>query len=121
MSDDEPEPGPRLGRTARPRGLSAGSPQSSRRTWPATRASWGATSRHPRTPKAHRKELVEPLIAEHRGRIVKLMGDGALCEFASAVDAVECAVRIQHGMAGREAEVPEAERSASASGSTSAT
>ena len=60
--------------------------------------------------KAHRKELVEPLIAEHRGRVVKLMGDGALCEFASAVDAVECAVAIQEGMAGRELDRPEAER-----------
>ena len=60
--------------------------------------------------KAHRKELVEPLIAEHRGRIVKLMGDGALCEFASVVDAVACAVAIQRGMAEREADVPEAER-----------
>ncbi|HEX6011574.1 MAG TPA: adenylate/guanylate cyclase domain-containing protein [Geminicoccaceae bacterium] len=61
--------------------------------------------------KTHRKELVEPLLAEHRGRIVKLMGDGALCEFASAVDAVECAIRIQRGMAEREeAAVPEEER-----------
>ena len=53
--------------------------------------------------KAHRKEFVEPLIAEHRGRVVKLMGDGALCEFASVVDAVACAVAIQRGMAEREA------------------
>ena len=60
--------------------------------------------------KAHRKELVEPLVAEHRGRIVKLMGDGALCEFACVVDAVACAVAIQRGMAEREADVPEAER-----------
>src|SRR5215207_4369499 len=60
--------------------------------------------------KAHRKELVDPLIAEHHGRIVKLMGDGALCEFASVVDAVACAVAIQRGMAEREAEVPEAAR-----------
>jgi adenylate cyclase len=60
--------------------------------------------------KAHRREFIEPLIAEHRGRVVKLMGDGALCEFASVVDAVACAVAIQCGMAGREAAVPEAER-----------
>jgi TolB-like protein/class 3 adenylate cyclase len=60
--------------------------------------------------KAHHKELVEPLIAEHRGRIVKLMGDGTLCEFASVIDAVECAVAIQRGMAGRERDVLEAER-----------
>src|SRR5215212_1050136 len=60
--------------------------------------------------KTHRKELVDPLVAGHRGRVVKLMGDGALFEFASAVDAVECAAAIQEGMAGREAGVPEAER-----------
>jgi class 3 adenylate cyclase len=53
--------------------------------------------------KAHRIELAEPLIAEHHGRVVKLTGDGALVEFASAVDAVECAVAIQAGMAEREA------------------
>jgi len=45
--------------------------------------------------KAHRKEKIEPLLAEHHGRIVKLMGDGALCEFASVIDAVACAVAIQ--------------------------
>jgi class 3 adenylate cyclase len=52
--------------------------------------------------KAHRVELAEPLIAEHHGRVVKLTGDGALVEFGSAVDAVECAVAIQNGMAERE-------------------
>jgi class 3 adenylate cyclase len=52
--------------------------------------------------KTHRKELIEPLLAEHRGRIVKLMGDGVLCEFGSVVDAVACAVAIQRGMAERE-------------------
>src|SRR6478735_343564 len=60
--------------------------------------------------KAHRKEFVEPLVAEYQGRVVKLMGDGALCEFASVVDAVRCAVLIQRGMAEREAALPEAER-----------
>src|SRR3954451_7091996 len=59
---------------------------------------------------AYRKELVEPLLAEHRGRIIKLMGDGALCEFASVVDAVACAVAIQRDMGERETGVPEAER-----------
>jgi class 3 adenylate cyclase len=44
---------------------------------------------------ARRKELIDPKIAEHGGRTVKLMGDGALVEFASIVDAVECAVTIQ--------------------------
>jgi adenylate cyclase len=60
--------------------------------------------------KAHRIDLAEPLIAEHRGRVVKLTGDGALVEFASAVDAVECAVAIQAGMAEREAAEPEERR-----------
>ncbi len=60
--------------------------------------------------KAHRKEFIEPLIAEQGGRVVKLMGDGLLCEFASAVDAVRCAVLIQQGMAEREAGVPAEER-----------
>jgi TolB-like protein/class 3 adenylate cyclase len=57
-----------------------------------------------------RKEFIEPLIAEYRGRVVKLMGDGALVEFASAVDAVECAVAIQNGVAEREAGEPEDRR-----------
>jgi TolB-like protein/class 3 adenylate cyclase/tetratricopeptide (TPR) repeat protein len=57
-----------------------------------------------------RKEFVEPLVADYRGRVVKLMGDGALVEFASAVDAVECAVAIQKGVAEREAAVPEDRR-----------
>jgi class 3 adenylate cyclase/TolB-like protein len=60
--------------------------------------------------KAHRKSFIEPLIAEHRGRIVKLMGDGALCEFGSVVDAVHCAVLVQQGMAEREADTPEDQR-----------
>jgi len=60
--------------------------------------------------KAHRREFIEPLIAEHQGRVVKLMGDGALVEFASVVDAVRCAVLVQQGMAEREAGVPEADR-----------
>ena len=57
--------------------------------------------------KTHRKEFVEPLVAEHGGRVVKLMGDGILCEFPSVVDAVQCAVLIQKGMAEREVDVPE--------------
>ena len=44
---------------------------------------------------ALRRELIDPMIAAHSGRIVKLMGDGALVEFASAVDAVICAIEIQ--------------------------
>jgi adenylate cyclase len=56
--------------------------------------------------KAHRKELVDARITEHRGRIVKTTGDGMLVEFVSVVDAVRCAVDIQRGMAERNAEVP---------------
>jgi adenylate cyclase len=59
---------------------------------------------------SHRKNLIDPEIAEHHGRIVKLMGDGALVEFASVVDAVECAVAIQQGMQERNAKVPENRR-----------
>ncbi len=53
--------------------------------------------------KAHRREAVDPAIAAHRGRIVKTTGDGLLVEFASAVDAVACAVAIQEKMAERAA------------------
>lgn len=55
--------------------------------------------------KQLRAELVDPTIADYRGRIVKLMGDGALVEFASAIDAVECAVAIQRDMSRRNAEI----------------
>src|SRR5580700_1450123 len=60
--------------------------------------------------KAHRRELIEPKIAEHRGRIVKTTGDGALVEFASAVDAVRCALEVQRGMAERNSAIPEDRR-----------
>ena len=60
--------------------------------------------------KALRQQFIEPLITEYHGRVVKLMGDGALVEFASAVDAVECAVAIQKGIAEREAATPESRR-----------
>jgi TolB-like protein/class 3 adenylate cyclase len=56
--------------------------------------------------KGHRKELVDPKITEHRGRVVKMTGDGMLVEFVSVVDAVRCAVDIQRGMAERNSEVP---------------
>src|SRR5437667_1534195 len=49
-------------------------------------------------PKALRRELLDPKIAEHRGRIVKTTGDGLLVEFASVVDAVRCAVAVQQAM-----------------------
>jgi class 3 adenylate cyclase/TolB-like protein/Tfp pilus assembly protein PilF len=60
--------------------------------------------------KALRRDFIDPTIAKHHGRIVKLMGDGALVEFGSVVDAVQCAALIQRGMAERNAEVPQDQR-----------
>ena len=57
--------------------------------------------------KACRRELIDPKLAEHHGRIVKATGDGALVEFASVVDAIRCAVEIQHAVAERNAAIPE--------------
>src|SRR3546814_6330147 len=59
---------------------------------------------------AHRRELIDPAVAEHAGRIVKTTGDGLLVEFASVVDAVQCAVEIQRGMAERNEAVPQDRR-----------
>jgi adenylate cyclase len=56
--------------------------------------------------KVHRREIVDPAIAAHRGRIVKTTGDGMLVEFASAVDAVTCAVAVQEKMADQTGEGP---------------
>jgi TolB-like protein/class 3 adenylate cyclase len=55
--------------------------------------------------RAGRKELFEPEIAKHQGRVFKLMGDGLLAEFGSVVNAVECAVILQRGMAERNGSV----------------
>jgi adenylate cyclase len=60
--------------------------------------------------KAIRRELGDPKIAEHRGRIVKTTGDGLLAEFASVVDAVRCAVEVQREMTTRNETVPAAQR-----------
>ena len=60
--------------------------------------------------KAIRRELGDPKVKEHRGRIVKTTGDGLLIEFASVVDAVRCAVEVQQGMTERNTEVPEEKR-----------
>jgi class 3 adenylate cyclase/pimeloyl-ACP methyl ester carboxylesterase len=60
--------------------------------------------------KAHRRELVDPAIAGHHGRIVKTTGDGALVEFGSVVDAVQCAVAIQRGMLSRNKDIGEDKR-----------
>ena len=58
------------------------------------------------TLKAHRRELIDPKIAEYGGRIVKTTGDGLLLEFPSVVEAVRCAVDVQRGMVVRNAGVP---------------
>lgn len=60
--------------------------------------------------KAHRKELIDPLICQHQGRIFKTTGDGLLIEFASIVDSVRCAVVMQQGMANRNANIAEDQR-----------
>jgi len=60
--------------------------------------------------KAIRRELSDPKVKEHRGRIVKTTGDGLLIEFASVVDAVRCAVEVQREMAERNADVPPGRR-----------
>ena len=60
--------------------------------------------------KELRRELADPKIKEHRGRIVKTTGDGLLVEFASVVDAVRCAVEVQFEMAERNAGMPEEQR-----------
>ena len=60
--------------------------------------------------KTHRKELIDPTFEAHDGRIVKTTGDGFLVEFASVVDAVECATNIQREMGARNASVPEEQR-----------
>jgi adenylate cyclase len=60
--------------------------------------------------KAHRRELVDPKIGEHHGRIVKTTGDGMLAEFPNVLDAVRCAAELQRAMIDREAGMPEDRR-----------
>jgi TolB-like protein/class 3 adenylate cyclase/Tfp pilus assembly protein PilF len=60
--------------------------------------------------KARRTEMLQPLVAKHHGRIVKLMGDGVLVEFASAVNAVECAIELQVAMERANRNLPENRR-----------
>jgi len=60
--------------------------------------------------KAHRRQLVDPKITEHHGRIVKTTGDGMLVECPSVVDAVRCAVEMQRAMVDRNAATPEDKR-----------
>ena len=58
----------------------------------------------------HLRSLVDPKIAEHRGRVVKNTGDGLLAEFSSVVNAVRCALDVQRGMAQRNTDVPQERR-----------
>ena len=60
--------------------------------------------------QAHLRALVDPKVAEHRGRVVKNTGDGMLAEFSSVVDAVRCALDVQRGMVERNAWVPDEKR-----------
>lgn len=60
--------------------------------------------------KARRRELIDPKIAQHHGRVVKLMGDGALVEFASVIEALQSAVDIQRAMSKTNAALPKDRR-----------
>ena len=60
--------------------------------------------------KAHWRELIDPKISEHRGRVVRITGDGLLVEFASVVAAVRCALEVQRAMVARNAAVPQEKR-----------
>src|SRR5256714_11665214 len=60
--------------------------------------------------RTHHRELIDPKIGEHKGRIVKTTGDGLLLEFPSVVEAVACAVAVQRGMAERNVSIPEDQR-----------
>src|SRR5206468_4724290 len=71
--------------------------------------------------REHLRALVDPSIAEHRGRIVKTTGDGVLVEFGSVVDALHCALNVQRGMAERNRDCRPTSASSSASASMSGT
>jgi adenylate cyclase len=71
--------------------------------------------------KAHWRELIDPKITEHGGRIVRVTGDGMLVEFASVIAAVRCAVEVQRAMGERNADVPQEQRIEFAWASTLAT
>ena len=71
--------------------------------------------------KERRRNILNPLVAQHQGRIVKVIGDGVLVEFGSAVNAVQCAVELQAGMAEANTVCRKPAGSCFASASTSAT
>ena len=78
---------------------SANSQQSSRQTLSVTPASWDGTSGTVARLRQNRSERLDPILAKYGGRLVKLSGDGALVEFASAVDALSAAIEFQQAMA----------------------
>ncbi|WP_287308023.1 adenylate/guanylate cyclase domain-containing protein [Mesorhizobium sp.] len=57
--------------------------------------------------KSRRKQVLQPLVARHHGRVFKVTGDGVMVEFASAVNALQCAIDVQHAMAAANAALPE--------------
>src|SRR6516162_7282677 len=71
--------------------------------------------------KARRTEILQPLVSKHHGRIIKVMGDGVLVEYASAVEAVRCAVALQKAMAAANEGAEESQRVVLRIGSTWAT
>ena len=71
--------------------------------------------------KVHRRELIDPKVSGHRGRIVKTTGDGFLAEFGSVIDALRCATEVQEGIAERNAGVSPASASTIASASIKVT
>ena len=66
--------------------------------------------RHDVRAPVHRRELIEPTISEHHGRLIKYTGDGFLAMFDSPVEAVRCAIVIQQSMVGRNASHPRAQQ-----------
>src|SRR5689334_11358310 len=60
--------------------------------------------------RTHRRELIDPQVSKHKGRIVKTAGDGILMEFPSVVEAVACAIAVQQGMTKRNGGTPERQR-----------
>src|ERR1700751_5570277 len=60
--------------------------------------------------KSRRRQVLEPLVARHRGRVFKIAGDGVLVEFSSAVNAVQCALGLQAGMAAADGAGPQDRR-----------
>ena len=55
---------------------------------------------------ARRRDTLKPLVPQHHGRIVKLIGDGLLVEFASAANSVNCAIQLEESMSATNAEMP---------------